>query len=189
MTHTSTNNVLSCRGRFPLSPKPTASVECLVGRLDCIARRLRKLGYSDHAALCGRDAALDEGMKALASGKAGRMSAGRRAGWLWILAKRAALRAAKKEMRCVPLTHDPPDYKRAEVDYQRPSAIAVQRAIERLPKQQRAAVMLCILLGLTRRQAAREMKIKASTLCWHLKAGLARLRKELAAFAPSPHSR
>lgn len=166
--------------QMPLSPRPDASMECLFGRLHRIHALLVHRGFSDAVASRAVEEVLEVGRQAINSGKAASMSPEQRAGWLWTLAKRAALRAAKKEVPRVSLTYDPPDYRLPAVDHHRPSAIAVRRAIARLPAQQRTAVTLCILLGLTRRQAAREMGIKVSTVCCSLRAAFTRLRKELA---------
>lgn len=164
--------------RLPLPPRPSASLECLIDRLDRIYSLLRKRNFSDSAALSGCDAALDAGMKALATGQAGRMSARRRAGWLWTLAKRAALKAAKKEIPLVSLKLEPEDYRCAGDEEKYDGSIAVQQAVDRLPDRQRMAVTLCVLQGLTREQAAREMGIKTATVCRRLNAAFARLRKD-----------
>jgi RNA polymerase sigma factor (sigma-70 family) len=155
-----------------------------VGRLDRIYRLLRRRGFSDSPALSGRDAALDAGLKVLASGKAQHMSARQRAGWLWTVAKRAALRAAKSEMARAALIYDLRDAWRPAEAHHHPLATAIQVAIERLPARQRAVLTLCVLQNLSQAKAARELGIKASTVCRALKAAFAHLREGLAALAP-----
>lgn len=63
--------------------------------------------------------------------------------------------------------------------------LAVEEAVRRLPGQQRWAVVLCDLVGLSSAEAAPIMRSSPSTVRVHLTRGRQRLRRSLSALAPS----
>jgi DNA-directed RNA polymerase specialized sigma24 family protein len=180
-------NLLSKDGRrpgpedFPLPPEPEASKECLLGRLHLIHERLVSRGFSDAVASRAVDVALDVGKKALASGKAGRMDGGQRAGWLWTVALTAAKRAAAGELIFLPLKMEPA-YSHALLTDGDDDALAkaVRKGLDRLPPEQKQAVELHVMQGLSIRAAAREMGVRASTAERRCRAGISRLKASLA---------
>lgn len=63
--------------------------------------------------------------------------------------------------------------------------LAVEEAVRRLPGQQRWAVVLCDLVGLSSNEAASIMRSSPSTVRVHLTRGRQRLRRALSAVVPS----
>lgn len=63
--------------------------------------------------------------------------------------------------------------------------LAVEEAVGRLPGQQRWAVVLCDLVGLSSGEAASIMRSSPSTVRVHLTRGRQRLRRSLSALGPS----
>jgi RNA polymerase sigma-70 factor (ECF subfamily) len=67
-------------------------------------------------------------------------------------------------------------------------ALDIERAMDSLPPDCRAVVMLCLLHGLTQAEAATATGLPLGTVKSHVSRGKAKLRAVLSAYAPVPKS-
>jgi len=67
-------------------------------------------------------------------------------------------------------------------------ALDIERAMDSLPPDCRAVVLLCILHGLTQAEAARATGLPLGTVKSHITRGKSKLRTVLAAYAPAQKS-
>jgi RNA polymerase sigma factor (sigma-70 family) len=156
---------------------------------ECLAKRLVELEpmllnrFPAVAADCGLDAALWAGLRYIErvqAGQAVELRDGR--AWLFRVAWRAALRCIKRELPCVSIDFAIPAVSsRAPIAESLCDATDVHTALEELPARQKEAVFLRVMLGLSLRDAAREMSVAPQTLERYLKKAFARLKKNLSA--------
>lgn len=174
-------NVVSSE-KLPLPPNPSATVDCLVGRLHRIHELLLRRRFSDHVASKAVDEVLDVGQKAISSGKAARMSGKQRAAWLWTVALNAARRASSREIAFISLTLEPIDFRGRMAEPECAELCkALRQEIDLLTERQKQAVVLHGLQSVSYRMAAREMGVCASTVGHHYNAGIASLMSALRA--------
>jgi len=67
-------------------------------------------------------------------------------------------------------------------------ALDVERAMDSLPPDCRAVILLCLLHGLTQTEAAAATGMPLGTVKSHVTRGKAKLRNVLSAYAPAPKS-
>jgi DNA-directed RNA polymerase specialized sigma24 family protein len=148
----------------------------------CVHRFLKSLtrsGFADTVATRAVEQALDLMLDRLAANRLGERDSPE--GLFWTMAVRLARREAHRELQWLPLEADVPD--RSTPERRSPdenSLEEVASAVQDLPLQQRQAVVLCLMLGVTHSKAAAEMGISVSTLRHHLDAGRQRLSTVLA---------
>jgi hypothetical protein len=172
-------SILPRPDRFPLPPEKEASPDCLLGRLHTIHDLLvERKKFSDAVASRAVEVVLKEGSKALESGKAARMTGNERAGWLWRVAVNAARRAAATEPTFVAMKFEPEDRHSESRDDRRKALLeALCKEINKLPFEQKQAVELHGLQGLSFRKAARLIGVCPGTVAYRYNAGLTRLRE------------
>ena len=169
------------------------SEDCMMRHTpDCLAKRLTKLEPKLHACFpaeaadYGLDAARDAGLRHIEGAKEGEpceLTYG--SAWLLRIAKRAACRYMKRHPRCVSIdmamfTMRPARAIDAEGEPR--DLTGVRDAFEELPDRQKEAVFLRVFVGLSLREAAREMGIAAQTVESYLEKAYGRLKKSLTAF-------
>jgi len=182
--------ILASPARLPLPPREAASMVCLLHRLHPIHDLLLKRGFSDAVASRAVDEALMVGRDAISSGKAARMSAEMRAGWLWKVALNAARRAATTELSFVLLKFEPADEISERDDDRREALLeALRREIDNLAPKQKQAVQLHGLQGLSFREAARLIGVRPGTVAYRYNAGLTRLVSAMKAVTQSGHGK
>jgi DNA-directed RNA polymerase specialized sigma24 family protein len=158
------------------------NAECLLGRIEEMRGALRRQGFSAHAIEQAVTAVYRAAMP-FVTGARICLIRNRRA-WVFKVAIRAAIRAARREVRCQMLE---PAILAApsEDDGDREAAFDIYHVLSQLKEQQSKAIELCILGGMSRREAARSMGISLGTLCRHLSVGKHRLAAILAQFEPN----
>ena len=106
--------------------------------------------------------------------------------WLFGIAYREFLDHARKakRRRRLSLRTVPPE----PVAVPSGCALDIERAMDSLPPDCRAVVLLCLLHGLTQSEAALATGMPLGTVKSHVTRGKAKLRTVLSAYAPTPKS-
>jgi DNA-directed RNA polymerase specialized sigma24 family protein len=161
------------------------NAECLLGHLEKVQGVLRNSGFSEHAIDHAVTAVYRAAMPYIRGTRICRIE--NRRAWVFKVAKRAATRAAMRELRCRRVApavlaailkdtgaHDAP--------------FDICDVLSQLTERQRDAVELCILGGKSHREAASHMGIRVGTLFRHLVLAKKRLMDILAPHAPKSFS-
>jgi DNA-directed RNA polymerase specialized sigma24 family protein len=156
------------------------NAECLLGRVEEVRRVLRRKGFSEHAIDHAVTVVYRVAMPYIKCTKICLIE--NRRAWVLKVAIQAAMRAARRELRCT--TVEPATLAASVTDASPGEELFdICEALKQLTDQQCVAVELCILKGVSQRDAARVMGIAVGTLCDHLLAAKNRLNRILA-----PHS-
>jgi DNA-directed RNA polymerase specialized sigma24 family protein len=153
---------------------PTA--ECLLKRMAEIRGYLRRQGFSEHAIDHAMTILLRAAMPYIKGNKICTIE--NRRAWAFKVAIRAAVRAAKREIRLHAI--EPAKLAATVIDtWPGEERLEISDALKRLTQRQSDAIQLCVFRELPLRVAAKEMKIAVRTLCGHLSAAKERLREIL----------
>jgi RNA polymerase sigma-70 factor (ECF subfamily) len=154
-----------------------AKAECLLGHLGVVERVLRCKGFTESAIEHAVTAVYRAAMPYILGIKTCLID--NRRAWVFKVAIRAAKRAAMREVRYTPV--EPAilaaTLQDAAVDEEE---FDIRHVLSQLTEQQSEAVGLCVLDGMSYRDAARSMGISPGTLCRHLQAAKKRLAEILA---------
>jgi DNA-directed RNA polymerase specialized sigma24 family protein len=163
------------------------TAQCLLGRIKEIQRYLRRKGFSYHAIEQAVTVLYRAAMPYINGTKICKIK--NRRAWAFKVAIRAAVRAAKRQVRfkVVGPVELATMAKQPGRDEEAPFDIC--GALNQLTDKQNNAVTLCLLMGMSRRQAAWKMGIAVSTLCGHLSVAKERLKEILPEVLPSSLSK
>lgn len=151
-----------------------AAFELLVFRHAGLVQRACRAVLNDHHA--AEDAA-QATFLALAR-KAGSVGRGTVVGWLYRVARRVAVRAAKRRAPvAVAELYDAPA--RASSELEEDTVAAICAEVDRLPERYRVPVLLCFFEGLTHTEAARRAGVPVGTIAGRLARAKELLAKRL----------
>jgi DNA-directed RNA polymerase specialized sigma24 family protein len=152
------------------------NAECLLGRLEEVRRVLRRQGFSEHAIDHAVTVVYRVAMPYIKGTKLCEIE--NRRAWVFKVAIRAAIRAAKREIRLN--TVEPAVLAATVINPGRgEEPFDIRDALKPLTTQQSDAVELCFLGDMSQRAAAKRMGIAVSTLCGHLSAAKKHLKEIL----------
>jgi len=164
---------------------PTA--ECLLDRISEVRRVLRRKGFSDNAIEHAVTVLYHVALPYVTGAKICEIK--NRRAWAFKVAIQAAQRAANCEVTVNTIPE--PAGLAATNNNQEPrdGSCDIAGVLNQLTEKQHAAVNLCILEGMSQREAAKELGIAVSTLCDRLCAAKKRLKKVLTPLMPPGRAR